>query len=346
MNISSMELSPSIRASFDERLVLFDKIRIQHPVIAETRHSLESLIRQTNGKIRNTVPKPYWDVTTESGAELWLMPIVGPSGSTKTTTIEMVLDSMYGRSVDQSNVPIRYIKLNSSIKSTRQLQVRILESLSKDEALEVATSKRYTELKANSRLRTLSRQKGISLIILDEAHKILRSTSAEVMACGLHSIINHGVCSIVLMGTDKIRPVYMDEELSSRVLNPLELGPPKHADAASCVRLFQFAEELCAEMHKLGVTDRLFRPTSTVAQCAALYDITGGVLGQVSRHFRRALEYAHRLNLGTLDWSSIESSFSRWQSLPDAPASYDPFRKGPRASTAAAIKSIRDAMMS
>lgn len=327
----------------DDRLDLFDTIRVHHELIDETRARVRSLLLQTEKKRLRNPGAPYWDTRSDTDAELWLLPILGPSGSTKSSTIRIVLDEIYAAQSDRAAMPVRYLKLNSSIKTTRQLQVRILEMLSSEEAAELAKGRYYSEPKANGRLRDLAREQKTALIILDEAHSMLRETTVERMATGLQSLLNHGVFSIVLLATDEIRPLFRHSELRSRCEIPLELGPPAKANPTNCVRLFQFAEELCTEMHRLGVIDRPFRPTSTITECAALYDMTGGALGQVSRHFRRGLQHAFSRNLRTLNWSSIQFAFAHWLTLPDAHA-HDPFNKGPLPSTMAAVKSIHDGM--
>ncbi|WDQ99671.1 ATP-binding protein [Devosia sp. J2-20] len=279
-------------------------------------------------------------------SELWLLPIFGPSGATKSKTIKIVLDEILAKRADRTMVPVRYLKVDGATKTTRQLQVRLLETLSSAEAAELAKGRYYSEPKANARLRDLARKDRTTLIVLDEAHAMLKETTIDRMAAGLKSLLNHGVFSIVLIGTDELRPLFRHSELRSRTEMPLDFSSPGRPTMASCVNLFQFAEKFCAALYDEGVIDSPFRPTSTISHCAVLYDITGGVLGQIIRHFRRALQYAFAQNLRTLDWTSIQFAYSSWATLDGVSSHQDPFIEGPKASTVTVVRKISDEMKS
>lgn len=336
--------SHHVNLSFDERLNVFETIVVHHPLIDETKARFQSLMRRTSAKSARSRSEPYWETELSRHSELWLLPIFGPSGATKSGTVKIVMDEILAKRQDKSAMPIRYLKLDSATKTTRQLQVRLLEMLSTAEAEELAKGRYYSEPKANSRLRDLAKQDQTTIIVLDEAHAMLKETTVDRMATGLKSLLNHGVFSIVLVGTDELRPLFRNAELRSRCELPLDFGPPTKASMASCISLFQFAEELCDQMYDLGVIDHPFTPTSTIQEAATLYDITAGCLGQVSRHFHRALQHAHSKNRRTLDWDSIQFAYSNWRSLEGIDEQHDPFTSGPRASTTKVLKDIRERM--
>lgn len=95
-------------------------------------------------------------------------------------------------------------------------------------------------------------------------------------------------------------------------------------DTAACIEFFSFVQEFCREMHENGVIDRPFNPLGNVHECAMVFDMTSGLMGQFVRLVRRALKRALLEGKTALDWETLCLSYSTWRKLDKSLGRYDP----------------------
>lgn len=272
--------------------------------------------------------------------ECWVLPVIGPTGSTKSETI-----GAFCRAQAQTNspdqVPFLVITLKDDIRSARALQVAILAGYEDNQ--DKVVKKDEPQQVVNDAIMNIARVKGTKLIILDEAHNMLAHDAgkiAPVMAKALRSLVNDAVFSLVLAGTDELQSIYNNQELTERCNDPVDFGPPPVDDTAACIEFFSFVQEFCREMHRLGVVDRPFNPLGSVHECAMLFDMTSGLMGQFVRLVRRALKRALLEGKTSLDWETLCLSYSAWRKLDKGLGRYDPLRQGAKANTVLAVRGM------
>ena len=79
----------------DDRLDAFDAILIPHPRIDLVKTRVESLMRQTKRVIaRNEERSEKAGGRSIKLEELWALPIIGPTGATKSRTLSMFVDEI------------------------------------------------------------------------------------------------------------------------------------------------------------------------------------------------------------------------------------------------------------
>ena len=275
--------------------------------------------------------------------ECWVLPVIGPTGSTKSETIGAFCRSQTEQSTDPDKVPFLVITLKDDIRSARALQAAILAGY-KDNQDKIVTAKRdESQQVVNDAIMNIARVKGTKLIILDEAHNMLAHDAgkiAPIMAKALRSLVNDAVFSLVLAGTEELQSIYDNRELTERCLDPVDFGPPLLDDTAACIEFFSFVQEFCQEMHSLGVVDKPFNPLGNVNECATIFDMTSGLMGQFVRLVRRALHRAFLEGNTSLNWETLCLSYSAWRKLDKNLGRYDPLQKGPRANTVLAVRGI------
>jgi hypothetical protein len=76
-----------------------------------------------------------------------------------------------------------------------------------------------------------------------------------------------------------------------------------------------------------------------------VYDMSGGVVGNVVRILRIALRLAHRDKRRSIEWKDIEAGYYSWKTTQvddngQQIKIYDPFAEGPKARTLEAVKEL------
>lgn len=271
------------------------------------------------------------------------LPVIGPSGSTKSKTIGAFCQEQGAIAGNSDQVPFLVITLKDDIRSARALQAAILAGYKDNQDRVVIVKRDEPQQVVNDAIMNIARIKGTKLIILDEAHNMLAHDAGKIaplMAKALRSLVNDAVFSLVLAGTDELHSIYNNQELTERCFEPVDFSAPSVDDTAGCVEFFSFVQEFCREMHQLGVVDRPFNPLGNVHECAMLFDMTSGLMGQFVRLVRRALKRSLLEGKTSLDWETLCLSYSAWRKLDKSLGRYDPLRQGAKPNTVLAVRGM------
>jgi hypothetical protein len=136
------------------------------------------------------------------------------------------------------------------------------------------------------------------------------------MAAALKSLVNDGLFSLVLLGTEEVTELFRrSSELSSRLKDAVHLGRLKIEFSDDRDYFFGFVAYLEESMVKNGVIDRRIGLIDDISARAAVYDMANGVVGIVPRILRIALELAFsdpEGGRGYLTWDDVRSGFRGW----------------------------------
>jgi len=329
------------------RLDAFDAMLIEHPRMEETGSRLDALVAQTRSRILQHDRK----LEAAKGrpiksAELWVQPIVGPSGSGKSTSVSKYVDDVYASpQVADRAIPALIVTMRSSTRTPRQLQAQILEAYGDPSASAVLVERDYSEAMVNESIRKIARDRQTHLVILDEASNALQGIHNQLlMAKAIKSLVNDGLFSVVLAGTDKVNSlINCDPELLSRSKERIDFGRLRHNEED--LRYFmKFVGDLEREIIDLKVMNNPIGLAGDVNACGYAYDMSDGVIGIVVRVLRIALERAFLEGKTDLDWNTIGTAFRAWKDIEDDSKRYDPFLKGVRPATAKMIETVAGIM--
>jgi AAA domain len=255
----------------------------------------------------------------------------------KSTSMGMVVDELLldpKRQADE--VPIVLVTLDGGTKNTKLLHAQILAAYDDPGAEELRTARDYSEADVNCVLRGLASTYKTSVLVLDEAHNMLGndSTSATTrnMRQAMKSLVNGGVFSLILMGTDEARVLFDAEETLARVKPPIDLGrfDVRRDEDREYFRGFVglFEEAMLAKR----VIDEPIGLVEDYKACALTYDIADGIAGRVPRILRVCVDAGYNI----IDWEIIEAEFRAWRAIQSEQAlkrAYDPFARGARTNT-------------
>ncbi|PXA90881.1 hypothetical protein DMC47_27075 [Nostoc sp. 3335mG] len=328
----------------DRRLTNFDSILIPHPRLSDTHVRLSLLVAQTRSRITQHDQKlELAKGRPIKSAELWVQPIVGPSGSGKSRALSTYVDDVYSsEETNETAIPVLIVTMRSSTRTPRQLQSQILEAYKDPSASTVLTERDYSEAMVNEAIRKIARHRETNLVIIDEASNALKGTHNQLsMAKAIKSLVNDGLFSIVLAGTSAVNSlINCDPELMSRTKERIDFGRLRQNQPD--LRYFMdFVRDLENRMIQLQVMDNPIGLATDIGACGAAYDMSEGVIGIVVRIFRIALERAFMSGKTSLDWETIALAFRAWKDTDDGLAKrYDPFVAGVKPDTIKIIEAI------
>jgi hypothetical protein len=192
-----------------------------------------------------------------------------------------------------------------------------------------------------------ARTKHTLLLIIDEAHEMLRydgGKTGKSMAMLIKTMVNEGIFSVVLVGTDEMLGLFRSTELKSRTVadEDATLRPFDIKKAADRAYFFKFLQRIEDEMMKIGVIDEPLGWVSTLEDRAKIYDMCEGVAGIACRVLRMALERALRSGRTSIEWSDFESAFRAFNATQERPL-FDPFANGPKKETLGRLKAEAEA---
>jgi type II secretory pathway predicted ATPase ExeA len=345
-NTSASSLSA---AAIQARLDKFDDIFITHPRLLALRGEMDTLMSQTQSRVaKNEKRRIAAGNRPIKPDELWLLPVIGPSGSGKSFSTSSIVDSLYADpDLPPDEIPVLAVTLRSSSRSPRHVQAQILEAFDSPEAAAVLRGRDYSEAYANDSIRKIARLKKTHLVILDEAHNLLANgiSLAPKMAKAFKSLVNDGIFSLVLCGTEEVMPLLnCDGELQSRQKEVLDFGRFR-LNAEDLSYFLNFVALLESEMMTKGVVDAPIGLTMNADACATVYDMSEGVIGIVARIMRLALERAMKAGSTTVTWEDVGNAYRSWQVIKKSLAGTDgksvnkrdPFLKGPDKRTIDAV---------
>jgi hypothetical protein len=342
-------MSEKMKLSVDEqqrRLDLFDAICIKHPRLATIEERTLSLRRQTEAIVaKNQDRRAKAKGRPTKQHELWVLPIIGPSGSTKSTSMAEVIDKIYREpDLGEKDIPVLVVTIDATTRGPRQFQAQILEAYGDAAAEEVMrTAIGYNGHFVNEAIAEIARKRRTSVIVLDEAHNVLTFDGGQIgkqMAKIIKSLVNNGIFSVILMGTEETKRLFkLDPELLSRCVPDgdidLDRFDIKQADDRNY--FFKFVERLEARMIKDGVIDDRMDLTGSVEAQATIYDMADGVIGIVSRILRMSLDRSLRNGRTTPTWEDLGNCFRAWNRTRQK-AGFDPWSRGPQRETLAYLQ--------
>jgi AAA domain len=279
--------------------------------------------------------------------ELWALPIIGPSGSTKTTSMEVIAEKL--KKARPGKTPILMVKCRSSTRTARQLQVQILEAFGDPQAETLRRQvSSYSQNVAMEKIRNVARGAGTFIVVLDEAHNMLgrdKSANAVTIASAIKSLVNDGVFSVIVMGTSDAHLLFEQySELNNRKFDKISLEPANLNDPQDYEYFFKFVGRIDREMVSKGIIEQRTGLIDDIASRARVYDLSNGIVGVVSRVLMLALRISQRAGRRVIEWDDIKHGFWTWKAeqrdedgnpIEDI---YDPFQSDVRESTVEKIR--------
>lgn len=170
----------------------------------------------------------------------------------------------------------------------------------------------------------------MELLIIDEVqHLNFRSTAGNDVTDALKTFLDAGVVAIAFLGTKDAEDMFKRNlQLNGRLLAPFDLNPLKMASVEDRTLLGNFVGSLNEEMERLGIFPEL-ADFSSPKILGALYDVSHGVVGRISRLFEVAVEIALRRQAKRLEVYDLALAVDRW-AIPQAFTTVNPFRMGGR----------------
>lgn len=333
------------------RLDLFDAIAIKHPRLESIKQGTNALRKQTASLVASNEERS----ANARGRpiklrELWVLPIIGPSGSTKSTSMQIVIDSIYADpSVGENEIPVLPITVDGNVKGPRQLQVLILEAYGDAAADHLRRSSvGYNPTMVNMAIKKLARKYKTTVLAIDEAHNMLLYDGGKIgkqMADLLKGMVNMGIFSIILLGTADVRKLFtISKELQNRCQVGMDIGLDRLDVKARIERqyFYSFVDRLERKMTETGVIDDKIGLNDSVEAKATVYDMADGVIGVVSRILRLSLMEAMKRGRTFITWNDIEVAFTKYNNLLEKPG-FNPFLNGPNAQTLSVISAAAKA---
>jgi hypothetical protein len=336
-------------ADTHERLRRFRKILIKHPRLGDIRKKIHSMLKEAKGVVEdNEGRRAAAKRRPIKMEELWVLPIIGPSGAMKSTSIRIVVDEINADdNLPDDDIPVLIVSMRE-VKNTRAFLGVVLEHYG-DAAKDIVPKSGPIDAQIVTRaIYHLARSRRTLLLIIDEAHELLRHDGGKTgmaMAMMLKSIVNEGAFSIVLVGTEELLQLFhISRELKNRCLTDEEVtlaafDIKKEKDRTY---FFKFLKTIEDRMAQDDVVDRKLGWVDTLEDRAKIFDMCEGVLGVACRVLRIALERAFNAGRPYLEWDDIESAFRAFNRNQKKPG-FDPFAEGPRKETLGRLKAEAEA---
>lgn len=335
----------------------FASIRARFKEMKVGNKRLEMIEAEINDLLEETEAVVAIDLEQEAEAdknrqaikysEMDIVSIIGPTGSTKTTSVEKIAEKWNKKRPSQ--MPVVMVTIRSSTRTEKQLQVQILEAFKDPQADVVRRNTAYSPDQAIRAIRNIARSKHTYVVVLDEANNMIGQdaiATARPMAKAIKSLVNEGVFAVVVMGTAKAHRLFeVDPELNTRKTADINLDPVNLAVPSERSYFFKFIGQIDRQMEREGIVETRVRLIEDLKSRAMVYDMSGGVVGNVVRILRIALRLAHREKRRSIEWKDIEAGYYAWKTTQvddnGQPVEiYDPFIEGPKARTLEAVKDL------
>jgi hypothetical protein len=235
----------------------------------------------------------------------------------------------------KGEIPLLQVRISNG-SSLKQLQADILGPLVVDEMGEVVERELLdvkTQVQFRTKVRRYAKKRSCEVIALDEAqHLITRNAgkTAIAVAESIKLMAIEGAASFIVLGVPETWAIFQANNkqlpLRSRppiFLNPLDFERPHEAE------LFAgYVVMLDAKLVEHGITTELSH-FDDAAMIASFWEVSGGVVGVVSRLVRVAWEYAYSLGISTVPKEFLAEATDNW-ALELGIARSNPFRDGAR----------------
>jgi hypothetical protein len=332
------EKKPRLSAEEEQRrLDIFDAIILKHPRIGEIEEAVTSLMTQTEAVVAgNERRREEADGRSYMIKELWVLPIIGPSGSTKSTSMMQVIAKINANpKYAKGDIPILFVKMDANVRGARQFQMRILEAYG-DAAQDVMLSvtDKWGASGINRAIGNIARQLKTTVIVLDETHSVLVHDAGKIapqMSKAIQGLANDGIFSVVMIGTDDMKRLFkVNKELHNRVEAGSEVSLAAYdiKKVEDRAYFFSFVDRLEKRMVKDGVIDESIGLTDNIKGRAIAHDMAGGIIGVVSRLLRSTVIRAFRKGRTSITIEDLADVFQAWNNIQEKPG-FNPFIDGP-----------------
>ncbi|MHC2674472.1 hypothetical protein ACVI1J_006635 [Bradyrhizobium diazoefficiens] len=326
-----------------DRFDRLHQILLEHPRLDGIRTRIHWLMQRTESMIAKTearrVAARLRPIKTE---ELWILPLIGPSGAMKSTSIAKVTDEILADpKYSDDQIPVLVVSMRD-VRTPKDFVAQILDAYN-DAGAEDTLKGKLNARKVAKKIYNIARTRGTVLLVVDEGHEMLRHDGGKVgdqMASLLKTMVNECVFSILLVGTEALKPLFKSLEALNRAVpdHDCDLRPFDIANRADCEYFFPFLKMLEDRLVEDGVVDRPLGWVDSVEDCARIYDMSGGILGTPCRVLFMALDRAFRAGRPYLLWDDISKAFGAYNQLrPANERTFDPFVKGPRTESVATL---------
>lgn len=299
MHATPIELNDEIA----EKLGRFKSVFIPYPRHIELHARLDYLQRlgrQTNGE-------------PQMGLR-----VLAPTGSGKSTAARAYIAFVEARRErTESFIPVIKVDLERN-STSKKLIMSILHALGDPYA------HHGTELTLKRRMLEYFVRFGVELLIVDEVqHLNYRNGLRSDVTDTLKVLLDAGVVPIVFLGTPDAKPMFeRNLQLNGRLLPPCDLNPLDNKRAADRDLFARFVSHLDQTIVDQGILPNLsdFEEAGLVE---ALFEVSGGVVGRVSRLLQIALEVALRRGAHCIERADVSWAIDHW-ALPQAFAKSNP----------------------
>jgi hypothetical protein len=313
--------------SIEERLaharLEFRKFRIPHPHVKRIAREIDVLRRV--GKASRT----EWEAKGGRGPRIPMkfLAIIGSSQIGKSTSVDHYLETVLAAEEhDDQTEPVLHVTLSSQA-TTKSLGSDILEAY-EDLEFDVGTARTLLR-RASTQIETARTE----LLVLDEIHHLIDNDKAGTTAWSVTETIKRmlirGACPIVIMGTEKARPLLLNNpQFKGRTYTPLFLEP---LDLARPAERKTFIEHCAGFDLKLAEHGIFPAPSGLVRGeiPAAIFDVSGGVIGTASAVFEAAAEIAIQAGRDAITIDDISDAIDNW-AIPLQYTDYNPIAQGLR----------------
>lgn len=247
--------------------------------------------------------------------------VLGPTGSGKSTAADAYVDLVQRqRPRTATFVPVLKIDLERA-STSKKLMMSILDKFGDPYA------SHGNELVLKRRAFACFERFATELLIVDEVqHLNFRNGHKNDVTDTLKGMLDGGVVPMVFLGTEDAEQMFKRNlQLNGRLLAPCDLLPLDGRDADDRRLFAVFVAKLEAvivdcdvlsEPSKLGEADLL----------PALFEVSQGIVGRVSRLFQAALEIAIRRGASRLEAYDLALAVDRW-AIPQSFVKSNPIRR-------------------
>ncbi|WP_036289743.1 TniB family NTP-binding protein [Methylosinus sp. PW1] len=311
---------------------------IEHPRLTEALERMDRL--RAIG--RKTIGKPQK-----------ILPIIGPSGSGKSTNI----DAWRAKIVVKENIPAHnphpVLHVTLSAKATvKSLGADILHALGENGLpIEVIADMLGRQRGRRARVAdpmndlkdaqimyaaaTALKIAGVQLLALDEIHHLVHTDGSIKTAWSvsetLKRLADAGVCPIAVIGTYEARRIISaknNPQFAGRCTSPIKLDPLDISVPNELELFAGYVFALGGHYYDSGIFPQ---PQNLTREdfLACYYDVSKGVIGDVSRLTEAAAEYAIRRGSKTIDREDLSLATRHWAMSLDI-TDHDPWMLGAR----------------
>lgn len=231
--------------------------------------------------------------------------VLAPTGSGKTISATAFVEMVHPPGTPGKS-PIAHVALEKDTTSKR-LMSSILQWFRDPLAL------RGTEAVIRERLYAAFREFETQLLIIDEVqHLNFRSSVRSDPTDTLKRFLDDGMVPVVFLGTEGAEDMFRRNlQLNSRLLPPCDLLPLSRMDKGDRALLHQFLLELDERIVQLGLVQQLSGLAHPWIR-GCLWEVSGGIIGRISRIMYVALEGALRRGAERIEVYDLARATDSW----------------------------------